>query len=416
MYQRSRYLIVLVILTQLLPNPTLANVLEVGADHRFSTIKLAIAHASGGDTIMIHPGRYQESNIVVDKCLDIIGLQYPIIDGGGDQEIIIVESDGVTLEGLQIENVRPNYLADHAGIRLKKVRFVTVRKNRLINTFFGIYLEHCADIALEDNEVVGNAVLEMSSGNAIHMWYCKRIYVANNQLKGHRDGIYLEFVEQSTVLANISEENIRYGLHFMFSNHDSYYSNTFRKNGAGVAVMFSKFIDMYDNTFVDNWGEASYGLLLKEIYDAEIYDNIFDRNCIAIFVEGSSRISYQRNTFKHNGWALKMSGGCLDNKVVANSFLNNAFDVAYHGTTNENSFDGNYWSSYHGYDLDHNNIGDVPYRPVKLFNFIVDRTPEAIVLLRSLFIDIVNFAEKVNPLYTPKNVIDHQPLMQPAVP
>ena len=36
-------------------------------------------------------------------------------------------------------------------------------------------------------------------------------------------------------------------------------------------------------------------------------------------------------------------------------------------------FDKNYWSNYTGYDLDKNGIGDVPYRPVKLFSYIVNQ-------------------------------------------
>ena len=52
-------------------------------------------------------------------------------------------------------------------------------------------------------------------------------------------------------------------------------------------------------------------MLLKEIYDAEIRDNVFLENTIGIYVEGSTRIQYQHNEFNRNGWAIKMSGGCL---------------------------------------------------------------------------------------------------------
>jgi nitrous oxidase accessory protein len=75
-------------------------------------------------------------------------------------------------------------------------------------------------------------------------------------------------------------------------------------------------------------------------------------------------------------------------------------------------FENNYWSSYTGYDLDKNGIGDVPYRPVKLFSYIVNRTPETIILLRSLFIDIIDFSEKVSPVFTPDNLFDNFPRMK----
>ena len=92
--------------------------------------------------------------------------------------------------------------------------------------------------------------------------------------------------------------------------------------------------------------------------------------------------------------------------------VNNSFDISYNSKVNDNIFDRNFWSSYTGYDLDKNGIGDVPYRPVKLFSYIVNRTPESIILLRSLFIDIIDFSEKVSPIFTPDNLMDHNPLIK----
>ena len=87
----------------------------------------------------------------------------------------------------------------------------------------------------------------------------------------------------------------------------------------------------------------------------------------------------------------------------------NSFDIAYNSNVNDNEFDKNYWSNYTGYDLDKNGIGDVPYRPVKLFSYIVNRTPETIILLRSMFIDIIDFSEKVSPVFTTDDLLDNNP-------
>ena len=227
-----------------------------------------------------------------------------------------------------------------------------------------------------------------------------------------RDGVYLEFVDSSFVSQNYSHHNVRYGLHFMFSNHDEYRENTFERNGAGVAVMFSKWIKMIGNRFVQNWGTASYGLLLKEIYDGEVFNNVFDKNTIAIYVDGSTRVTYSNNIFSQNGWAIKVSGGGYSNSFTNNDFLGNSFDLSYNSMLNNNTFNGNYWSDYSGYDLDKDGVGDVPYRPVKLFSYIVNKTPETIILLRSLFVDIMNFSERVSPVFTPDNLLDNNPLIK----
>ena len=198
----------------------------------------------------------------------------------------------------------------------------------------------------------------------------------------------------------------------MFSNNDTYYNNVFKNNGAGVAVMFSKFITMYQNKFLNNWGSASYGLLLKEIYDTQIYDNLFQENTIGIKGEGCTRINYKNNTFLRNGWAIKIAGACYTNIFEKNDFMHNSFDLAYNTKVNDNKFENNYWSEYTGYDLDKDGVGDVAYRPVKLFSYIVNKSPETLVLLRSLFVDIINFSEKVSPVFTPDNLLDEKPLMK----
>jgi len=379
-----------------------------------ATIAQALEIAADGDEILIRPGTYYEAPLRIEKQLHLRGEGFPKIDGDNDAEILIIAADGVTVEGLQIQNIGNSYLKDRAGIRVQRKRDFVIRNNRLINTFFGIYLEYSADGLVEDNVILGEAVNEASSGNAIHAWYCERVKIRNNEVRRHRDGIYFEFVNNSTVEDNFSAENVRYGLHFMFSNDDTYTNNTFRDNGAGVAVMFSRRINMINNRFEHNWGRAAYGLLLKEIFDAEITQNIFDQNTVGILIEGSNRVNYYENEFRRNGWAIRMSGGCLDNVFTKNNFRSNTLDLVVNSKVNNNSFHGNYWSEYSGYDLDRDGIGDVPHRPVKLFSFILSRSPEAIVLLRSLFVDLVNFAEKVSPVFTPANVLDEKPRMQPV--
>lgn len=388
-----------------------SGIVEVCPGCPVSSVKEGIRLAQPCDTLYIIGGEYHEGNIEVDKELVIIGKDFPILDGDNGNEIITVTANHVHIEGFQIQNVGISYTKDQAGIRLKRVQEFHIKNNRLLNTYFGIYLERSKNGIVEDNLVQANAVNEVSSGNAIHLWYCNRVLIHNNKALNHRDGIYLEFSDNSIISDNLSEGNVRYGLHFMFSNDDIYYHNVFRNNGAGVAVMYSKRIDMSHNLFEKNWGTASYGLLLKDINDSKITYNEFRENTIGIFAETSNRVSYNHNLFARNGWALKISGGCQKNKLTENSFISNSFDMTVHTIDSESSFDGNYWSDYSGYDLDRDGVGDVPYRPMKLFSFVVGNTPEAMVLLRSLFVDILNFSEKVSPIFTPENVIDHRPLM-----
>lgn len=385
---------------------------EVCADCKLKSLSLAIKKANPHDTITVLGGLYSEGNIIIDKPLTIIGIDEPILDGKMEVEVITITADSVWLEGFIIKNVGTSYIKDHAGIRIKRKKHFTIKNNMLINTFFGIYLEESDSGLIEGNKVYGEAIQQINSGNAIHLWHCTNVRIINNHIKKHRDGIYFEFVDNSEIIGNVSEEMLRYGLHFMFSNDDMYRDNVFKNNGAGVAVMFSKKIIMIDNLFQDNWGPASYGLLLKEIYDGELTGNIFLRNTTGINAEGSNRLIFTNNTFEQNGWAIKILGACFNNVFSENNFLYNSFDLAYTGHLNDNSFDRNYWSEYTGYDLDKDGIGDVPFRPVKLFSYVATQVPESIIMIRSLFVYLIDFSEKVSPVFTPDNLLDSQPYMK----
>ncbi|NNE78375.1 MAG: nitrous oxide reductase family maturation protein NosD [Pricia sp.] len=390
----------------------LAKTIIICPSCKVESIKVGMDIAADHDTLLIRKGTYKEVNIQITKPLTIIGEDYPVIDGEDKGEIFTILSDNVTIDGLFIINVGTSYTADYAAIRVVESENFLIQNVVLEKLFFGIYLEKANNGKVFHNKIIGDAVDEYNSGNGIQLWYCKNVEVKQNIVQHVRDGIYLEFSDGITIHKNISSNNLRYGLHFMFSNDDIYFDNTFENNGAGVAVMFSKGIEMRNNTFKKNWGTASFGMLLKEINDAQIIGNTFEENTVGISIEGSNRIDYRANNFVKNGWAIKVRGACYTNNFIGNNFLYNSFDISYNSKLNDNVFDKNYWSNYTGYDLDKNGIGDVPYRPVKLFSYIVNRTPETIVLLRSLFMDIIDFSEKVSPVFTPDNLLDGHPLMQ----
>jgi len=379
-----------------------AGTLEVCPSCELNSIGEAIKLADPYDTLLIKSGRYLESNLVIDKPLTLIGYNYPLIDGQERGEIFTITSDHVTLSGLKIINVGSSYTTDYAAVRVVESSDFVISDLILEKLFFGIYLQKSSNGLVKGNTIKGDAKEEFNSGNGIQLWHCNGVRVEDNDIRQVRDGIYLEFSDNISIKNNTSKGNIRYGLHFMFSNNDTYEDNIFENNGAGVAVMFSKDIRMTGNTFRKNWGTAAFGLLLKEINDSEISGNVFEENTT----------SYSNNNFIRNGWALKVRGACYANRFTGNNFLYNSFDLSYNSNLNDNLFEQNFWSGYTGYDLDKNGIGDVPYRPVKLFSYIVNRTPETIVLLRSLFMDIIDFSERVSPVFTPDKLYDASPLMK----
>jgi nitrous oxidase accessory protein len=379
---------------------------------RVKTITEAIALAGDGATIRVSAGTYREPTLVIAKRVTLDGGGLAIVDGEGKRAPMLVTADDVTVRGFVVRNTGTSQVEDRAAIRVKNAHNCRVEHNRVEDAFFAIYLERTWDCVVANNDVRGSGARQGVNGNGIHVWQSERVHVLGNRVSGQRDGIYFEFVKEGDVRGNISERQDRYGLHFMFSDDSRYQDNTFRDNGAGVAVMYTHRVHMIGNTFAHNWGGAAYGLLLKDITDSEILRNRFITNTVGLYLEGSNRNRVDSNTFRENGWAMKVLANAQDNTISHNMFEQNTFDVGTNSRQNFSTFRENYWDRYRGYDLDRDGYGDVPHAPVRLFALVVEQAPATLVLLRSAFVDLLDLAERLLPVVTPETLVDARPLMR----
>lgn len=390
-----------------------ARTIIAGKGQAVASLKQALTLANDGDTILLKSGTYREGNNIIRKAIFLFGENGTVLDGELKHEILTISGHDIVVRGIRFVDAGYSAMNDFAAVKLIDCEKVTIERNTVINAYFAIHVSNSRACTIRDNTIAGTPKSEQLSGNGIHLWKCSNALIDNNHITGHRDGIYFEFVTASVVSRNISERNIRYGLHFMFSHSDHYISNTFHNNGAGVAVMYSHQVTMEKNRFDENWGPSAYGLLLKEISDSRIEHNIFQRNTSGIYMEGTSRIQVLHNNFVSNGYAVRVQASCDGNDFKANNFFGNSFDVATNGTMVLNTFSGNYWDKYEGYDINKDGTGDIPYHPISMYSMIVEQTPSTLILMRSFMVTLMDKAEKAIPSLTPENLVDDKPNMKP---
>lgn len=380
-------------------------------------IALAVAAATPGDTVVVPAGVHREPTIVIDRSITLRGAPGAILDGEGVRGLVEVRAPEVTITGLTFRNTGSSYIEDRAALLLDGARDCVVTDNHFDATFFAIYLARTVGCVVRGNIVRGVPTSEAATGNAVHSWGSHDLTVTNNTLSGHRDGLYFEFTSHATVTGNRSTGNLRYGLHFMYADSSAYAGNQFVANGSGVAVMYSHQVAMTDNRFGENHGPSSYGLLLKEISDVRLQGNTFDHNSTGLLADGANRVEAIGNAFTANGWAIRLLASTGGGHFAANAFRGNSFDVVVNSNRTTAEFIGNWWDAYRGWDLDRDGTGDVPYHPVRLFAVLVERAPAAMLLQRSLFVRVLDAAERTVPLLTPTSVVDRRPAMvaPPAV-
>ncbi len=378
----------------------------------FRTIASAVAAAAPGDTVVVRRGVYREPTVRIDRGITVHGEPGAVLDGEGVRQLIVIAGDGATVRGLTFRNTGSSYHEDRAAVHADSATRCQIEGNRFERTFFAIYLARTEGCVVRHNVVIGSPSTETATGNAIHSWGSRDLLVEGNRLSGHRDGLYFEFTRHATVRDNVSEGHIRYGLHFMYADSSSYERNVFRRNGSGVAVMYSKVVAMTGNTFEENRGATAYGLLLKEIADVRLDRNTFRANTTGLLADGAERVQVLDNRFEANGWAIRLLSSTSDGTFRGNAFSGNSFDVAVNSRSTTPDFEANWWDAYRGWDLDRDGTGDVAHHPVRLFALLVERAPAAMMLQRSLFVRVLDAAERTLPVLTPSNVADTRPLMR----
>ncbi len=197
---------------------TSAKTIVVGPNQVVHSLKKAIEQAKDKDTILLQAGIYKEGSIILTKSLTIIGQNNPVLDGENKYETLLISGKNILIRGIWFRNSGYSAMDDYASIKLVDCSNVVIENNRVTGSYFAIHISNSLNAVVRGNTIIGNPSTEQMTGNGIHLWKSSHAIIENNNVQGHRDGIYFEFVTFSSIKNNLSEKNIRYGLHFMFSN------------------------------------------------------------------------------------------------------------------------------------------------------------------------------------------------------
>ena len=390
-----------------------ARTIEVGEGKAFSSISAALHKAKAKDEILIYGKKIYKERLVIQKPITLKGVGTPIIDGGQRGDVIKVNADNVTIEGLQIQNSARSSQVDYCGVHVKDAQFVTVRNCVFRKNQFSVMFQNCKNGLIANNNISSNITYNPIMGNAVHCWKSDNMHITGNNIGHNRDGIYLEFVNNSHIDHNTVSGCARYGLHFMFSHFNVYNSNRFNHNQAGVAVMFAHNVEMINNTFEFNRGTSSYGLLIKELQYSTIKWNRFLDNTVGLLIDGGPDLNVHHNVIKNNGWGMRLISASTNDTIVHNNFLGNTFDMTTNVSYNRNNVNGNYWDKYEGYDLNKDGYGDVPFHPLSLFSMLAEQNENVLFFFHSFLMNLLDATEKVLPSITPDNYVDNYPHMNP---
>ena len=361
-----------------------------------SEIASAIELAPSGAEVRVAAGVYR-GDLVVSKTVRLVGERGAVLLGTGQGTVVTIAAPGVTVHGFAI-HASGGQLVQGAAVAVV-ADGATVSANHIADAYTGVGARGVRDLRVVGNGIAGRAPGSAphatvhdapagAQGDGISLSDVTGALIRGNSIGGVRDGIYLSYVEDALVDGN-EISGSRYGVHAMYPKGLVAFENVLRENAAGIVAMYGGPVEVARNRIVGHRaGATGYGLLLKDVQGVRVIENVLSRNIVGFRAEGVDRAAAPaeviRNEVAYNsiGIVLLPTASLV---FGANSFVENVVDLEAPGVrANRSEWRlrgvGNHWSGYLGYDLDGDNVGDVPHREGGTSDRLLGMAPE----LRSL--------------------------------
>ena len=282
-----------------------------GRRGRVSPLQARVDAAPPGRHVEVAAGTYGATSSSTGRCASSGSGRPRLVGLGRRAASSAIRADDVTRRGLRHRRAgrrrpRPR-LVGRPRRRRRARRSATAASTR---TLFGVYLreahgarvERCRDrrhsaAGTRARRAPGIHVWNTDGfrSTATRSWTCATASTSSRRRTG-------------CVAGNVARD-LRYGLHYMFSDDNVFEDNLFENGAAGTALMYSRRITFRRNRFLHNRGFASVGLLFKACDDVVAEDNLIADNARGIFLEGSyrERVPPQRHRrVRHRHRALRL--------------------------------------------------------------------------------------------------------------
>jgi nitrous oxidase accessory protein len=404
--------VIIIAMDMLFPCQAFARTLTAGTS-AYPTIESAVQKAADGDTVIVKKGIYS-GPLVITKSIRLEGQDFPVIDGGGKGTVVTIKAPDVVLRGFVIRNSGDLLASENSGLLASGARPV-IENNRFEDVLFGVYLSRAPGGVLRGNFFRGKPLDTSRRGDLIRVWFSDGVVIENNRTERGRD-VVLWYSKNMTLRGNDFRYG-RYGVHFMYCRHADVENNRFIGNSVGAYLMYSEGLKLRGNTVSNNRGPSGFGIGFKDMKNAVIEHNVVTSNRVGLYLDGCETMLCRRNIIAHNDIGFNLMPTAVRNRFEGNNVIDNAEQTLIDGASIQtvNNWGGNYWSDYRGFDSDRDGTGDVPYRPMRLFERLTDRFHDLRIFFGSPSVQAIDFAAVTFPVFAPTPKFeDARPLMRPV--
>ncbi len=341
MKKYTKIILAITIITLLSSNITIITTAETNQEKNYQRIHLdeekilknntniqqAINQAEKNDTIIIKSGSYNDK-LYINKSIKIIGEENTIINGKGNDHIIEIQSENVTVENLILKNSGGN-LSDSAVII--KSDNVTIKNCEIYKNKQGVLIQNSNFTFIKNSKIHHNGQgIKATKSENIKISEC---YISNNSI-----GIEFQKVKKSMIKksfftcnglscffekceknkfikCNINKNSDNHGGIFLTENIDTCFENCyFFHNGIGLNLNGCSNIFLRNSSFIKN---THFAIKIEKnsqninFYGCEIKDNL--RLGVYVVENSVCKICFC-NIFDNYLYSLKAKNSCCDIK------------------------------------------------------------------------------------------------------
>lgn len=376
----------------------------------------ALVDAADPDTVLSPEAGTYAGPVVIDKPLEIDGRGEVVIDSGGKGSVIVVKADGVTIKGLRLTGSGRSHNDLDAGVQVRG-NFNVIKDNRIDDCLFGVDLQQSEHNVVRRNHISSKPVELGVRGDAIRLWYSFHNEISGNVIRDSRDTV-IWYSKDNRIFGNDARGG-RYSLHFMYSLANLVEDNHYEDNAVGIFLMYSDGVTIRNNFIANATGPTGIGIGFKETSDVTVENNRILYNAVGLYLDVSpyqpdTTNRFRNNVIAYNGIGIRWLNDWAGNILENNLFKANISQVVVEGgkTANRNTWHGNYWDDYEGFDRDRDGVGDTPYEHVGYADRIWMDVPPAQFFKGSPVLEVLDFLERLAPFSEPDLIVrDEAPKM-----
>lgn len=381
-----------------------------------SPLQELIENVNVGETVNLPEGTYK-GQLIVSKGITLDGQNKTIIDGGGENSIIIIDTDGAQVRNLHITNSGSSHNNTDACVQIKG-HFNIVKDNLLDNCLIGIDLQQSNNNVIRRNKISSKPLDLGLRGDAIRLWYSNDNKVTQNDIRDARDTVV--WYSKDNLISENTATRGRYALHFMYSQTNKVEKNKYIDNSVGIFLMYSDGVEVRDNYIAHATGATGVGIGFKETGNAIIENNQILYCASGLYLDLSpfqpdTTNEIRKNQIAYNGTGVLFHNDWTGNIFKENYFKGNIEQVSVNGarTANRNVWEGNYWDDYTGFDQNKDHIGDTPYQLYSYADQLLSDLPQTKFFKGTPLLELLNFLDQLAPFNQPVLLLeDKRPLLK----